>query len=91
MIGIICAEIYLKYTHKPEIRKFVAKQIWSKVALCLVPIIAFVICWSGALLDLKEPSIWSALYAGVHRNLWLIFICGIPLILMTCNCGCKFF
>lgn len=90
-MGIICAEIYLKYTHKQEIRKIITKHPLSKIAFFAVPIIGFSIFWSGAMLHLREPSIWSALYAATHRNLWIIFICAIPTILMSCKCGGKFF
>lgn len=79
--------MYLKYTRKPKVREFIAKQFLAKVAFCLVPVIAYLISWSGVMLTLREPTIWSALYAAVHRNLWIIFICGIPMILMSCNFG----
>lgn len=89
-MGIICAEIYLKYTHKQEVRNIITKHLLSKIAFFAAPVVAFLIFWSGAMLHLREPSIWSALYAGTHRNLWIIFMCAIPTILMSWNYGGKF-
>ncbi|XP_061397253.1 uncharacterized protein LOC133332901 [Musca vetustissima] len=32
-----------------------------------------------------EPSIWTALYTGLHRNFWIILVCGIPVVAMASN------
>ncbi|KAM7344408.1 uncharacterized protein ACRADG_011146 [Cochliomyia hominivorax] len=87
LFGIICGEIYLKYTRTETVRKFIHEHPMYIAAVHLNAIVAFLIFWLGPIMDAKEPSIWTALYAGLHRNLWIIFVCGIPLIFMSCNCG----
>ncbi|XP_065370013.1 nose resistant to fluoxetine protein 6-like [Calliphora vicina] len=87
LFGIICAEIYLKYTRTEQVRTFMREKPIYTVAVHLVAIIAVFLFWLGPILDVRAPSVWSALYAGLHRNLWIIFVCGAPLLLMSCNCG----
>lgn len=91
LFGIICAEIYLKYTRTQEVRKFIYERPWYIAAVHTMAFVAALIFWLGPILDVRGPSLWSALYAGLHRNLWTIFVCGLPLLFMSCNCGCKYF
>ncbi|XP_037827352.1 regulator of hypoxia-inducible factor 1-like [Lucilia sericata] len=88
LFGIICAEIYLKYTRTEEIRKTIREKPIYTVATHFVAIVAFLLFWLGPILEVRAtPSIWSALYAGLHRILWIMFVCGLPLVMMSCNCG----
>lgn len=88
LFGIVCGEIYLKYTRNEETRKFMREQTLYIVASHLLVILAFLLFWLGPILDVRGPSLWSALYAGMHRNIWIMTVCGIPLLIMSCNCGC---
>ncbi|XP_037827351.1 uncharacterized protein LOC119615361 [Lucilia sericata] len=78
LFGIICGEIYEKYAHNDEFHKQLSRipseifefAFWS----CLA--IGVWICWLGTVFIFYEPSIWTALYAGLNRNLFVVIVFG---------------
>lgn len=88
LIGIFCGELYLKYTSNEEVRKIIRQPKYVIGAYFVFPI-CIAIVWLGSLLELTKWSIWTALYAGLYRISWNIFVCAIPILGMSCKCGCK--
>ncbi|XP_046810082.1 uncharacterized protein LOC111678138 [Lucilia cuprina] len=78
LFGIVCGEIYEKYCHNAEFHKQLARipneifefAFWSCIALGVW------ICWLGTVLIFHEPSLWTALYAGLNRNLFVVIVFG---------------
>lgn len=89
LVGIICGELYLKYTRTEGIRKIIHQPKYIITVYLLIPLSASISIYLGSQLELSDPSIWTALYAGVNRLGWNILVCAVALLSMSCNCGCK--
>ncbi|XP_061395926.1 nose resistant to fluoxetine protein 6-like [Musca vetustissima] len=79
LFGIVCGEIYQKYICHTEKRK-IFSYLWI-----IVPLAAWFINYAGAIAIMSKASIWTALYTGLNRNLWIVFVCGIPILAMAFN------
>ncbi|XP_061395970.1 nose resistant to fluoxetine protein 6-like [Musca vetustissima] len=83
LCGLVCGEIYQNYLRDEEKRQRfqkIFKYLWI-----LPPMAGFLINYIGSIVIFHEPSIWTALYTGLHRNFWIILVCGIPVVAMTSN------
>ncbi|XP_073846939.1 nose resistant to fluoxetine protein 6-like isoform X2 [Musca autumnalis] len=87
LFGIWCGDLYLKYLRTEELRRKVRGNLKFELSGWLAVPIAAGICYVGSRAILQEPSIWTALYGGLYRNLWIAFVCGLPLLGMACKCG----
>ncbi|XP_073821280.1 nose resistant to fluoxetine protein 6-like [Musca autumnalis] len=83
LFGLLCGEIYLKFIaneNKSQKLQTVLQYLWA-----LVPLAAWFIDYLGTVLIFHESSLWTALYSGLHRNIWILFVCGIPVLSMACD------
>ncbi|XP_061395969.1 nose resistant to fluoxetine protein 6-like [Musca vetustissima] len=83
LCGLVCGEIYQNYLREEEKRQRLQKIF--KYLWILPPMAAFLINYIGSIVIFYEPCIWTALYAGLHRNFWIILVCGIPIVAMACS------
>lgn len=96
-VGLICAEIYIKYIKSPKnskIEKIIKYRGIMKIELLILIIIlliSFGLLFSGAMVintKIEKPSLWLSLYASLYRNLWSIFG-GLILLCMLLKMGGK--
>ncbi|XP_073821718.1 nose resistant to fluoxetine protein 6-like [Musca autumnalis] len=83
LFGLLCGEIYLKFfANETKSKKLqtMLQYLWP-----VVPLTAWYIYYLGTILIFHEPSLWTALYSGLHRNIWILIVCGIPVMSMACN------
>ncbi|XP_013099285.2 O-acyltransferase like protein-like [Stomoxys calcitrans] len=87
LFGILCGELYVKYLSKDEIRRKVRGVLKYELGAWVTLPIACGISLLGTIAIFQQPSIWTALFSGLNRNLWIIFVCGIPVLGMACKGG----
>ncbi|XP_073847194.1 uncharacterized protein isoform X2 [Musca autumnalis] len=89
LVGMLCGELYMKYSEKQlEIReKFRCLFKYEMTIWLLVPLAVGGICYVGSIVNFLEPSIWTALHAGLNRNLWNMLVCAIPIVMMIFKGG----
>ncbi|XP_073821720.1 nose resistant to fluoxetine protein 6-like [Musca autumnalis] len=83
LFGLLCGEIYLKFiANETKSKKLqtMLQYLWP-----VVPLTEWFIYYLGTILIFQEPSLWTALYSGLHRNIWILIVCGIPVMSMACN------
>lgn len=91
LFGIWCGDLYLTHLCKPEVQKRFRGVLKYELGGYLAVVIAFLIFLIGSTMMFKEPSIWTAIYSGLHRNIWIVGVCGLPLLGMACKGGCKLY
>uniref|UniRef100_T1PG61 Acyltransferase n=1 Tax=Musca domestica TaxID=7370 RepID=T1PG61_MUSDO len=87
LFGIWCGDLYLSQLRKEEVRRKVRGVLKYELGAWLAFPIAACICFAGSKAIFQEPSVWTALYSGLYRNLWIVFVCGFPLLGMACQGG----
>ncbi|XP_017050320.1 nose resistant to fluoxetine protein 6 isoform X2 [Drosophila ficusphila] len=86
LFGFLCGHLYLKQRSRAAKLRGHLKY---ELALWLLVPAALVVLFSGYIFisqDFSKPSLWLALYAGSHKNLWLL-ICAGFVFLMCCKVG----
>ncbi|XP_059225828.1 O-acyltransferase like protein-like [Stomoxys calcitrans] len=87
LFGIWCGELYIKFLSREKIRRKVQGVLKYELSILLIIPIGWLIIRCGTITVYFEPSIWTALLSGSYRNLWIVFVCGIPVLTMTCKAG----
>ncbi|XP_052841927.1 nose resistant to fluoxetine protein 6 isoform X1 [Drosophila gunungcola] len=86
LLGFLCGHLYLK--KRPQGLVF-RGNLKFELAMWLLVLATLGLLFSGYIFirqDFAKPSLWLALYAGVHKNLWLL-ICAGFVFLMCCKVG----
>ncbi|XP_059225334.1 nose resistant to fluoxetine protein 6 isoform X1 [Stomoxys calcitrans] len=87
IFGIWCGDLYTNYLSKPEIQRKIRGVLKYEITFWLIFPIAAGITLAGTRMIFQQPSVWTALFSGLNRNLWIVFVCGIPVLGMTCKAG----
>uniref|UniRef100_A0A1I8MG92 Acyltransferase 3 domain-containing protein n=1 Tax=Musca domestica TaxID=7370 RepID=A0A1I8MG92_MUSDO len=88
LVGMLCGEFYLLYSQNAELREKCQRILKYEIfAWLLVPLTMAGISYVGSITNFMQPSIWTALFAGLNRNIWNIIVCGIPVVVMACKRG----
>ncbi|XP_043947791.1 nose resistant to fluoxetine protein 6 [Drosophila biarmipes] len=86
LAGFLCGHLYLEQrTRKVMLRGLLKYEL----ATWLLVLATLGVLFSGYIFirqDFEKPSLWLALYAGLHKNLWLL-ICAGFVFLMCCKVG----
>ncbi|XP_001970714.3 nose resistant to fluoxetine protein 6 [Drosophila erecta] len=86
LFGFLCGHFYLRQrSGKVELRG----QRKYELAMWLLVLATLAVLFSGYIFirqDFAKPSLWLALYAGIHKILWVL-ICAGFVILMCCKVG----
>ncbi|KAH8372749.1 hypothetical protein KR009_004406, partial [Drosophila setifemur] len=86
LFGLMCGQRYLRQRCSTIIRR---GQLKYELAMWLLVPATLGLLFSGYVFirhDFAKPSVWSALYAGLHKNLWVL-ICAGFVSLMCCKVG----
>uniref|UniRef100_A0A1I8NJC7 Acyltransferase 3 domain-containing protein n=1 Tax=Musca domestica TaxID=7370 RepID=A0A1I8NJC7_MUSDO len=83
LCGVLCGEIYQKYLCHEDRRQKLKQTI--KYLWLVVPLAGWIIDYVGTIMIFHEPSLWTALYTGLNRNLWILLVCFIPVLILACD------
>ena len=92
LCGIVLAVIYEHFNHNEEIYKRILRIPKALYEFAFYSCIALGvwICYLGSVVIFQESSIWTALYAGLNRNLWASVVISIPVLMCTFCKTCQF-
>ncbi|KRJ98190.1 nose resistant to fluoxetine protein 6 [Drosophila yakuba] len=86
LFGFLCGHFYLRHrSGKVEL----LGHLKYGLTMWLLVLATLGVLFSGYIfirLDFAKPSLWLALYAGIHKILWVV-ICAGFVILMSCKVG----
>jgi len=86
LAGFLCGHLYLEQRSNKAVLRGLLKY---ELAIWLLVLATLGVLFSGYIFirqDFAKPSLWLALYAGLHKNLWLL-ICAGFVFLMCCKVG----
>ncbi|XP_037717751.1 nose resistant to fluoxetine protein 6 isoform X3 [Drosophila subpulchrella] len=86
LAGFLCGHLYLEQRSNKAVLRGLLKY---ELAMWLLVMATLGVLFSGYIFirhDFGKPSLWLALYAGLHKNLWLL-ICAGFVFLMCCKVG----
>ncbi|XP_044249262.1 nose resistant to fluoxetine protein 6 [Drosophila takahashii] len=86
LFGFLCGHLYLEQRCRKVVLRGLLKY---ELAMWLLVAATLGVLFSGYIFirhDFEKPSFWLALYAGLHKNLWVL-ICSGFVFLMCCKVG----
>ncbi|XP_075165821.1 uncharacterized protein LOC142238146 isoform X2 [Haematobia irritans] len=86
LFGIWFGDLYLKYLSKDEFQRNFRGVLKYGIGVWLVALpMAISIIQMGTITIFQQPSIWTAFFSGINRNLWIVFVCGTAILTMACK------
>ncbi|XP_017077600.1 nose resistant to fluoxetine protein 6 isoform X2 [Drosophila eugracilis] len=83
LFGFMCGHVYLKQRSK---KLEFQGHLKYELAMWLLVLATLGVLFSGYIFinhDFAKPSLWLALYAGLHKNFWLLICAGFVLLMCS--------